>query len=253
MDWSIQQIARLAGTTSRTLRHYGDVGLLAPSRIGANGYRYYDAVALVRLQRILLLRQLGLGLPAIADVLAGNRDDAAALAVHLDGLRAERRRLDDQIASVRYTIATIERGEQPMADDMLNGFDHTAYREEVESRWGADAYAAGDDWWGAKTAEQKADFQREQAALAADWVDAAAGAPDPAGDAAQALARRQYEWLAGIPGTPGYPDGPTPEYFVGLGELYASDERFTAGYGGRDAAEFVRDAMAVFASRQLGA
>ena len=42
MDWSIQEVARLAGATSRTLRHYGDVGLLPASRIGANGYRYYD-------------------------------------------------------------------------------------------------------------------------------------------------------------------------------------------------------------------
>ena len=48
MDWSIQQIARLAGTTSRTLRHYGDLGLLEPTRIGANGYRYYDQAALTR-------------------------------------------------------------------------------------------------------------------------------------------------------------------------------------------------------------
>ena len=62
-DRSIQDIARLAGTTSRTLRHYDDIGLLEPSRIGANGYRYYDQHALVRLQRILLLRDLGLGLP----------------------------------------------------------------------------------------------------------------------------------------------------------------------------------------------
>ena len=42
MDRSIQDIARLAGTTSRTLRHYDDIGLLHPSRIGHNGYRYYD-------------------------------------------------------------------------------------------------------------------------------------------------------------------------------------------------------------------
>ncbi|MGI5055026.1 MerR family transcriptional regulator, partial [Streptomyces sp. JAC18] len=54
MEWSIQEIARRAGTTGRTLRHYGDVGLLEPSRKGANGYRYYDQEALVRLQRILL-------------------------------------------------------------------------------------------------------------------------------------------------------------------------------------------------------
>ena len=49
MDWSIQDIARLAGTTSRTLRHYDDVGLVKPSRVGDNGYRYYDSDALVKL------------------------------------------------------------------------------------------------------------------------------------------------------------------------------------------------------------
>jgi DNA-binding transcriptional MerR regulator len=69
MDWSIQQTARIAGTTSRTLRHYDDIGLLKPSRIAQNGYRHYDQEALVQLQRILLLRELGLGLPVIAEVL----------------------------------------------------------------------------------------------------------------------------------------------------------------------------------------
>src|SRR6478735_804597 len=71
VDWSIQEVARLAGTTSRTLRHYDAVGLLPPSRVAANGYRHYDADALVRLQRILLLRDLGLGLPAIREALDG--------------------------------------------------------------------------------------------------------------------------------------------------------------------------------------
>ena len=77
-EWSIQQIAKLAGTTSRTLRHYGDIGLLPASRVGANGYRYYDQAALVRLQRILLLRDLGLGLPQIADVLGRESSEAHA-------------------------------------------------------------------------------------------------------------------------------------------------------------------------------
>ncbi len=39
-EWSIQEIARAAGTTSRTLRYYGEAGLLAPARIGQNGYRF---------------------------------------------------------------------------------------------------------------------------------------------------------------------------------------------------------------------
>ena len=102
MDWSIQDIARLAGTTSRTLRHYDDVGLLEPTRIGSNGYRYYDELALARLQRILMLRELGLGIPAIADVLAGQRDHAQALLSHLHWLQQEKDRLDRQIASVDH-------------------------------------------------------------------------------------------------------------------------------------------------------
>ena len=85
MNWSIQEIAKLTGVTSRTLRRYDDIGLLGARR-GANGYRSYDADSLVRLQRILLLRELGLGLPAIAEVLAGSHDDGPALRVHLDAL-----------------------------------------------------------------------------------------------------------------------------------------------------------------------
>jgi DNA-binding transcriptional MerR regulator len=100
MEWSIQDIARRAGTTSRTLRHYGELGLLEPSRVGINGYRYYGQDELVRLQRILLLRRLGLSLPAIAEVLAGQQETAAALRTHLELLEQERERIGRQIAAV---------------------------------------------------------------------------------------------------------------------------------------------------------
>ena len=251
MDWSIQQVARLAGTTSRTLRHYGDLGLLEPTRVGANGYRYYDAAALARLQRILLLRELGLGLPAIAEVLTGQHDNADALDTHLHWLRAEQQRLDRQVASVETTIAKLRRGEPLMAEEMFDGFDHTAHQREVTERWGAESYQAGADWWNAKSAEEKAAFQRDQRALAADWADAASRGLDPTGAEALRLAHRQYTWLAGIPGTPRDASGPTKEYFTGLGELYAADERFGANYGGAAGAEFVRDALRAYAAENL--
>src|SRR4029078_7165000 len=79
MEASIQEVARLTGTTSRALRHYDAIGLLPPSRVGDNGYRWYDDRALVRLQRILLLRGLGLGLPDIGRVLSREQDETAAL------------------------------------------------------------------------------------------------------------------------------------------------------------------------------
>lgn len=255
--WSIQEIAKLAGITSRTLRHYDDTGLVPPSRMGANGYRYYDADALVRLQRVLLLRDLGLGIPAIAAMFEreqrdGERADADALDLHLTWLREERSRLDRQIAAVESTIHTLRGGEQLMAEQMFDGFDHTQYREEVEERWGKDAYARSDAWWRGLSAEEKSAFQERIARLGADWTDAAERGVDPEGDEAQALAQRQFEWLRGIPGTPGGgAAGPTKEYFVGLGEMYVADPRFGRNYGGTSGAEFVRDAMRVYADRNL--
>lgn len=72
----------MSKVTSRTLRHYHDVGLLKPAFVGSNGYRYYEQEQLLRLQRLLLLRELGLGLAAIAEVLNGQRDQVAALRRH---------------------------------------------------------------------------------------------------------------------------------------------------------------------------
>ncbi|TFD55543.1 MerR family transcriptional regulator [Cryobacterium frigoriphilum] len=251
-DWSIQDIARLAHTTSRTLRHYDAVGLLPPSRVGANGYRQYDERSLVRLQRILLLRQLGLGLPAIAEVLASETDEAVALAAHLEWLRSEQQRLDRQIRAVGSTLIDLNGGERLMAEKMFDGFDHTQYKEEVEQRWGADAYSRGDSWWRGMSAAEKADWKERSAALGADWQRAAAAGLDPLGAEAQALAHRQFEWLRGIPGTPGSGEaGPPKEYFTGLAEMYVADARFAANYGGASGAAFVRDAMLAYAERTL--
>ncbi|MFD4180469.1 MerR family transcriptional regulator [Rhodococcus sp. NPDC058514] len=250
-EWSIQDLAKAAGTTSRTLRHYGELGLLEPSRTGANGYRYYDQDALVRLQRILLLRELGLGLPAIAEVLEGQRDTAAALRTHLDLLEQERDRVQRQIESVRTTLLKTERGEPLMAQEAFDGFDHTQYKDEVIERWGKDAYDSSDRWWRGKTDAQRRDWKALVAQLGADWTAAAESGVSADSEQAQELARRHVEWLSGTPGTPGYGAAPVKGYILGLGEMYVADERFAANYGGTRGAAFVRDALAVYVERNL--
>ncbi|THG28731.1 MerR family transcriptional regulator [Naasia lichenicola] len=258
-EWSIQQLARLAGTTSRTLRHYQAEGLLEPSRMGANGYRHYDAASLTRLQRILLLRELGLGIAAIRTVLEDQPATVPALRTHLELLRREQERLTRQIASVQHTIRAIDdadtdgEGEQElMPEKMFDGFDHTRYEDEVVQRWGSDAYASSDAWWRAKSPGEQNSFTEAATALIADWRAAAVEGIAPDADEAQTLARRQYDWLSGMPGAPTTAEGrPTREYFVGLADMYPADERFAANYGGIDGATFVRDAMRVFAERSL--
>lgn len=246
MEWSIQDIARSAGTTSRTLRHYGKLGLLAPSRTAANGYRYYDQGALVRLQQILLLRELGLGLPAIAEILDGQRDTAAALATHLKLLEAERERIGRQIASVTTTLRKTQGGEQLMPEEAFDGFDHTHYEEEVTRRWGREAYEKSDRWWRSLSGEERKAFQQQQHDIAADFGAARQAGRVADSDEVQAVAHRHIEWLA-ITGTP------TKDYLIGLGEMYVADPRFTATYDqhGSGTAVLIRDALAVYAERNL--
>ncbi|MFF5423386.1 MULTISPECIES: MerR family transcriptional regulator [unclassified Streptomyces] len=246
MEWSIQEIARKAGTTSRTLRHYGELGLLEPSRIGANGYRYYDQASLVRLQRILLLRELGLSLPAIAEVLEGQRDTSAALRTHLRLLERERERIGRQIEAVRTTLHKTERGEELMAEEVFDGFDHTRYEAEVTERWGRDAYEQGDRWWRSLSDAEKKAFMDEQKDIARGFAAAARAGLAADSTEVQTLARRHCDWLSAT-------TAPSKEYVIGLGRLYVDDPRFTANYDrhGEGTAILVRDALKVFAERNL--
>ena len=233
----------MAGTTSRTLRHYDEQGLVEPSRVGANGYRYYDGQSLVRLQRVLLFRELGLGLPQIREILERETDEAAALQSHLGLLRQEKERVSHQIDAVEHTINSLKGGTQLMAEEMFAGFDHTKYREEVEERWGEDAYAQSDRWWRGLSSDEQKTWMERVGQLNGDWISASKSGVAPGSAAAQELARRHVAWLHSIPGTP---RAQFTEYVTGLVQMYVDDERFAANYGGRAGAEFVRDALLMY-------
>ena len=53
MEYSIQELSRLSGVTTRTLRWYDQIGLLKPSRVAESGYRYYGGAGVDPLQGIL--------------------------------------------------------------------------------------------------------------------------------------------------------------------------------------------------------
>lgn len=241
MELSIQQTARIAGTTSRTLRYYDEIGLVPPSRIGSNGYRYYDDNALMRLQRVLLLRELALGLDQISEVLAREVEESAALTTHLYLLRQEQDRLTRQIAAVEHTIQSIIGKEELMAETMFDGFDHSQYKDEVEARWGKDARAESDSWWNLKSEHEQLAWQTELRVLNSDWIAAAEDpAITPQSSEARALAERHIAWLKSVPGAP---SDDFTAYVTGLAEMYVYDERFAENYGGVEGATFVRDSL----------
>ena len=54
MNYKISELAKLAGISTRTLRHYDDIGLLVPIRIKDSNYRIYDETSVNQLQHILI-------------------------------------------------------------------------------------------------------------------------------------------------------------------------------------------------------
>ena len=64
MEYSIRELSKLSGVSTRTLRFYDEIGLLKPCRVAESGYRYYGAAEVDRLQDILYYRALGGGWPA---------------------------------------------------------------------------------------------------------------------------------------------------------------------------------------------
>ena len=73
MAYTVQQLADLASVSIRTLHYYDEIGLLKPSYIAENGYRYYEDKELLLLQQILFFRELEFSLEDIQRIL--NRPD----------------------------------------------------------------------------------------------------------------------------------------------------------------------------------
>ncbi len=68
----IGEVAKLIGVSSKTIRYYHEIGLLAEPKRTEGGYRLYTAQDLLRLQRIRRLRSLGLPLDRIKEILGGS-------------------------------------------------------------------------------------------------------------------------------------------------------------------------------------
>ena len=73
MEYKIGDFSRISRVTVRTLRYYDEIGLLKPVRVDEyTGYRYYSIEQLPELNRIVMLKEIGLSLDDIGGMLNGN-------------------------------------------------------------------------------------------------------------------------------------------------------------------------------------
>ena len=161
--YTVKQVADLAEVSVRTLHHYDDIGLLQPSKVGSNRYRYYDDDALLRLQQILFYREMGLELMQIKEILdSPDFDTTAALHAHRAVLEKKINRLHNLIQTVDDTIKHIG-GEQTMSKKQLFGAfseeEQKDYQRLARLQYGPDLVNESvRRWSGYSKAEQNAIF-----------------------------------------------------------------------------------------------
>jgi len=140
MVYTVNQLAKLAGVSVRTLHYYNDIGLLNPEFRGPNGYRQYGEKTAVRLQQIMFFRELDFSLDEIRRILEQpDFDVLEALVAHKILLAKKEERIRTLLKTVDKTISKLK-GETSMEiKDYYQGFSDEQiekYRSEVRRRWG---------------------------------------------------------------------------------------------------------------------
>lgn len=228
--YQVKEAARIAGVSVRTLHHYDELGLLVPSARSGAGYRLYSDDDLLRLQQILIGRELGLPLEEIRRALDDpGFDRRRALLAQREQLRQRVAQAEAMIRAVDAALAALDpdapeggrKGESMDMKEIFSGFDPARYEQEAEQRWGqSDAYReskrrterySAEDWKRLK-AEQEAIYRD---AAAAQQAGRAATEP-----AVLEIAERHRlsidRWF--------YPC--SRDLHRGLADLYESDSRF---------------------------
>ncbi|MEU6587483.1 MerR family transcriptional regulator [Nocardia sp. NPDC046763] len=255
MSWSIVEVARMSGVTKRTLRHYDEIGLLPPAGVRSNGYRFYDQTQLLRLQQILVLRELDLGLDEIAAILDRQTDRLVALREHHARLLCERDRLDRVVHTVARTIEELQAQEGTPGMSQINrpenlfeGFDPSRYEPDALKRWPdqAEAFERSKAYTDSLSAEEIERMQKETTAAMIRMAELMASGT-PVGDAAvQSEIDAAYQLLSAT-------WTPDAQMFKQLAQTYLDDPSATASFDqiAPGLAAYYRDAMVVFADIRL--
>ena len=241
--FTVKQLSKLAGVTPRTLHHYDDIGLLKPSRIGENGYRYYGEEALLKLQQILFYRELDFPLEEIRRIM-GRRDFdlLGALQSHREALQKRASRLSQLLVTLDNTIQHIK-GEKLMSQKgLFKGFneeEQEKYALEAEQIYDPETVRESNRKWKAYSKEKKDAILAEGNQIYLDMIAAMPkGASSPEVQVIVERWRRHmdYFWT------------PNLDQLLGLASMYNDDPKFKANFDDMHPklATFMREAVTVY-------
>lgn len=228
MVYSIKQFAKIAGVSVRTLHYYDEIGLLKPSGIKENGYRYYEESELLKLQQIIFFKELEFSLKDIVRIVhAPDFNTLRALTDQKKLLDLKKARINGLLRTVDKTIEIVKGGGNIMNTNNNTSIADTQaqieeYKREAKKRWGhTDAYKQSvertkhwtkDDY--KRLAEDGKKFTKELA----DTMDKGFASPE-----FQALIAKHHKGIETFYDC-------SLEMYRSLAQMYVSDSRFKHTY-----------------------
>lgn len=279
--YKVQEVAKIAGVSVRTLHHYDSIGLLKPSNIGTNRYRYYNGEDLKLLQQILFLKELNFSLKKIQGLVADGFDREYALSQHIDLLEQKKQRIKKLILNAertqqelqgmtsftdqeRFSAFTSNKAEDLMEkyqkpevssiQKMLEPQDQPSFEHTESDQHSAVAVAVApvetalSDETASVTSEASVEKEEEdleeinrEGDRIYNTVASLMHLP-PQTEAVQKEMKAYYTLLNRFYEC-------SPKMFRGLGDLYASDSRFASNIDrhGQGLAKYLKDAMYIYA------
>lgn len=247
MEYTIHQLADLAGISTRTLRYYDQIHLLPVTRADQSGYRIYGEKEVDTLQQILFLKELGFELGKIAEMISTpSFHYLSAMEDHLHMLRQKEQQLQKLICTIEKTIQK-EKGETIMTDqEKFEGFkqeiiqeNERKYGKEIRERYGDQAIEESNR----KIRNLSEEGYQKMTALSDQILEklntAVGSREDYKSGTGKEIALLHKEWLSFT--WSHY----SAEAHRGLSDMYIKDPRFTAWYDKEipGCAQFLRDAI----------
>ena len=241
----INDVAKLAGVTVRTLHYYDQIGLLKPEEVNEAGYRIYTEESLEKLQQILFFREMDFPLNEIKDIMENpGYDERLAMKSHRELLIKKRERLDRIIGLLNNKIE----GDGKMSFKEFDSSEIEAakdkYAKEAKDRWGnTDAYKESKEKTKNYSDSQWKDVFDKGGSIMQEFAEIRSTSPDS--PEAQELVKKWQDYITNSFYTC------TKQILSCLGMMYVGDERFTENIDryGEGTAQFMAKAIEVYCSR----
>lgn len=250
--YSVKRLAALAGVSVRALHLYDEMGLLSPAHRTESGYRMYGEEQLLRLQQILLYKEMEVPLQEIKEILDDpDHDTLRALQRHLATLKKRKERLTVLMRTLNKTIDHLKHRSPMQPHELYDGLPREVadnWRSEAIDNHGTEAVERSEGYLMSIGRSGVAELRTRLEKVLEELTDRRF--EDPGAQAVQRLIARHYAVVRAFWGTADEAD-PQLEAYAGLGQLYVDDDRFIRLRGAHDAhfAAFLRDAMMRFAGK----